>query len=306
MGFNLTILGCGSATPSLKHMPACQVLEHNGTNFMIDCGEGAQLSLRKARIKMGRLRHIFISHLHGDHILGLPGLLASLALHEFGGTMHVYMLPEGIEVIKQALRVFAHEPDYELVFHPLEVGNNIIYEDDEITVETFPLKHKVPAVGFIFREKPKKRHLKGDMMDFYNVPIKDRLAIKNGADFTTDDGRVIPNSHLTTDPDPSVSYAYASDTMYSQKVIDAVKGVDVLYHEATYADDKTSNAREHGHSTSRQAGKVASEASVGKLIIGHFSKSYNSDESPLIQQAQEEFPNTIMAYEGLEVKIGHD
>ncbi|MCC8117885.1 MAG: ribonuclease Z [Bacteroidales bacterium] len=299
----VNILGCGSATPSLKHLPACQVVEHNGTYYMVDCGEGAQLSVRKAGIKMGRLRHIFISHLHGDHILGLTGLLASLALHEFGGTMHVYMLPEGIEVIKQSLKVFAHEPDYELVFHPLEVGKNIIYENEALQVETFPLYHGVPAVGFIFREKPKKRPLRGDVVEHYQVPIKLRPGLKDGADFVTDDGRVIPNSWLTTDPMPPVSYAYASDTKYDQRVVEAVKGVDVLFHEATYADDKAANAAQRGHSTARQAGIAARQAEVGRLIIGHFSKAYNSDESPLLNQAREEFPNTILAHEGLKITI---
>lgn len=299
----MTILGCGSATPSLKHLPACQVLEHNGTYYMVDCGEGAQLSVRRAGIKMGRLRHIFISHLHGDHILGLTGLLASLALHEFGGTMHVYMMPEGIEVIKQSLKVFAHEPDYELVFHPLTVGHDIIFENDAIQVETFPLYHGVPAVGFIFREKEKKRPLRGDVVEHYKVPVSLRAGLKDGNDFVTEDGRVIPNAWLTMDPPAPVSYAYASDTRYDKRVVEAVKGVDVLFHEATYADDKATNAKERGHSTARQAGQAAREANVGKLIIGHFSKAYNSDESPLLEQAREEFPNTTLAYEGLRVTI---
>ncbi len=270
---------------------------------MIDCGEGAQLSVRKAGIKMGRLRHIFISHLHGDHILGLTGLLASLALHEFGGTMHVYMLPEGIDVIRQSLKVFAHEPDYELVFHPIEVGKKVIFEDDDVEVSTFPLYHRVPAVGFLFREKPKLRHLRGDMVEHYNVPIRLRPDIKAGADYTTPDGQVIPNAWLTTDPEPSVSYAYASDTMYDKRVVEAVRGVDMLYHEATYADDKADKAHAHAHSTARQAGQVAAQAGVKNLIIGHFSKAYNSDESPLLAQAREEYPGAILAYEGLKIKI---
>lgn len=305
MAFNVTILGCGSATPSLKHLPSCQIVEHNGSYFMVDCGEGAQLSLRRAGIKFGRLRHIFISHLHGDHILGLPGFLSSLSLHDFTGEMHVYMMPQGIEVIKQIMRVFAHTPGYTLVFHALECANHVVYEDDAITVSTFPLDHGVPAVGFIFREKPPMRHLRADMMDFYNVPVSRRHAIKAGADFVTDDGRIIPNSWLTTDPQPAASYAYASDTAYSQDVADAVKGVDTLYHEATYANDRADKAAQRKHSTAEQAARVAKAAGARRLVIGHFSKSYNSDESTLLSEACAVFPDTIMAREGMKLKVTH-
>ncbi len=305
MAFNVTILGCGSATPSLKHLPSCQVVEHNGSYFMIDCGEGAQLSLRRAGIKFGRLHHVFISHLHGDHILGLPGFLSSLSLHDFGGEMHVYMMPQGIEVMKQIMQVFSHTPGYTLVFHALDNARRVIYEDDSITVNTFPLDHGVPSVGFIFREKPRPRHLRGDMMQFYDVPIRDRLAIKEGADFTAADGRVIPNAWLTTDPEPPASYAYASDTAYSPRVIEAVQGVDTLYHEATYANDMADKAGSRKHSTAEQAAMVARQAGVGQLVIGHFSKSYNSDESPLLAEACAVFPNTVKAREGLKVEVKH-
>lgn len=293
------ILGCGSATPSLKHMPSCQVVEHNTRLYMIDCGEGAQLGMRKAGLKFSRICCIFISHLHGDHVLGLPGLLSTLALHDFNGEVHVYMMQEGIEVIKAALAVFSHEPGYSLEFHPIEMKAGVIYEDDALTVETFPMPHTLPAVGFIFREKPRPRPLKADMLEYYKVPIRERAAIKQGADFVDDEGRTIPNRWLTSDPPVPRSYAYASDTMKSKGVEKAVAGVDTLYHEATYADDKASVARERGHSTARQAGQCAAAAHVGKLVIGHFSKQYSSDESPLLNEAREEFPNTILAKEGL-------
>ncbi len=305
MAFNVTILGCGSATPSLKHLPSCQVVEHNGSYFMVDCGEGAQLSLRRAGIKLGRLHHIFISHLHGDHVLGLPGLLASLSLHDFNGEMHVYMMPQGIEVMKQIMQVFSHTPGYTLVFHALDNATRLIYEDDAITVSTFPLDHGVPTVGFLFREKPRQRHLRADMAEFYKVPVSKRHAVKEGEDFVTDDGRVIPNSWLTTDPEPATSYAYASDTAFSPKVIEAVRGVDTLYHEATYANDRADKAAQRKHSTAEQAATVAKQAGVGQLVIGHFSKTYNSDESPLLAEACVVFPNTIKACEGLKIKVKH-
>lgn len=293
------ILGCGSATPSLKHMPSCQVLEHNSRLYMIDCGEGAQLGMRRAGLKFSRLCCIFISHLHGDHVLGLPGLLSTLVLHDFNGEVHVFMMQKGIDVIKAAMQVFSHEPAYTLIFHPIKMKQAVIYEDDALTVETFPMPHTTPAVGFIFREKPRQRPLKADMLEFYDVPIRDRAAIKQGADFTAPDGRVIPNEWLTSEAPPCRSYAYASDTMKSKAVARAVSGVDTLFHEATYADDKASSARQRGHSTAREAGQCAAAAGVGRLVIGHFSKQYSKDESVLLNQAREEFPDTVLAYEGL-------
>lgn len=304
MALNVNILGCGSATPSVHHMPACQVIEHNGKFMMVDCGEGAQLSLQRAGIGLSRLRRIFISHLHGDHVLGLPGLLSSLALHEFGGQIHVHIHRLGIDVIKRTLEVFAHEPDYELVFHPLPSGTEVIYEDDALSVTAFPLAHGIPASGFIFREKPKPRRLKADMVEFFNVPIRDRAAIKQGADFISDDGAVIENARLTDDPPHSASYAYASDTVFAPKVAEAVRGVDCLYHEATYGDDRADKARLRGHSTARQAGKAAAIAGAKSLVLGHFSKSYHGNEEKLLRQAAEEYAGPIMlAREGLRFQV---
>lgn len=303
MSFNVHILGCGSATPSVRHLPSSQVVEYNGNLFMIDCGECAQLSFRRQSLNFGRLRHIFITHLHGDHVFGLLGLLSTLALNDMQGTVTVYIFPEGIELIKKMLETFSHTPGYNLEFVPLSVGKKVIYEDKNLTVETFPLCHRVPAVGFIFREKPKARHLIGEMLEFHKVPIRDRAKIKEGADFVTDDGRVIPNSWLTKDPDASKSYAYCSDTIYNPGVVRSVAGVDVLYHEATYADDMASKASHRGHSTARQAGQAAAQAGVERLIIGHFSNAYAGKEQILLKEAQQEFPNTILANEGLTVSI---
>lgn len=300
--FEITILGCGSATPSLKHMPSSQVVDHNGKYFMIDCGEGTQLEVRRRGIKTARLNNIFISHLHGDHILGLPGLLSSLSLNDFTGEMHVYMLPEGIDVIKQTLATFAHEPNYTLTFHPLTVENKVIYEDATMTVETFPLSHTVPAVGFLFKEKPKPRRIIGEMVEFHQVPLRERAALKDGADYVKEDGTVVPNRLLTRDPEPPSTYAYASDTMPCRSVREAVAGVDLLYHEATYGDDKVSQAHGRGHSTAREAGRIAREVGAKQLVIGHFSKAYNNNEQVLIDQAREEYPTAILAYEGLRIK----
>lgn len=300
--FSVNILGCGSATPSLRHLPSSQVVNHDGRLFMIDCGEGSQLQLRRMKIGFSKLRHIFISHLHGDHLLGLPGLLSTLALHEIGGEVHVYLFKEGISWLRDYERISRHHSALNVVYHQIEREHAVVYEDSRLAVETFPLYHGVPCVGYIFREKPKLRKIRGDMVDFYNVPVFKRAALKEGVDFVTPDGRIIDNARLTLDPDPESSYAYCSDTVFHQGVIDAVRGVTTIYHEATYADDKVRQAKERGHSTARQAGIVAREAGVGKLIIGHYSKSY-PDETVHVKEASEEFGNVVAANEGMKIAI---
>lgn len=304
MGLEVNILGCGSASPSLRHLPSCQVVSHNGNLFMIDCGEGAQLSMRRMGLKFNRLRNIFISHLHGDHVLGLPGLLSTLALCETQGEVHVYMPAHGVELMRQMIDMFAHSLTYHLELHPLKIGKELIYEDKGLTVETIALCHGVPTVGFIFREKEKPRQMRGDMLEFYKVPVSQRAAIKAGADFVADDGRVIRNAWLTTDPPPSASYAYCSDTVYNPGVVQAVAGVDTLYHEATYADDKAALAAQRGHSTARQAGQAAREAGARRLIIGHYSNSYAGREDLLRSQAEEAYgAPVILASEGKTITL---
>lgn len=300
--FKVNILGCGSATPSLRHMPSCQVIDYRDKLMMIDCGEGAQLAMRRMKLKYSRLNHIFISHLHGDHCLGLPGLLSTMALHDIEGTITIHTFADGAEIIQQIVDFFCRERPYELKFNIIKPENAIIYEDKSLIVETFPLYHRVPCVGFIFREKPKLRHLNREMVDFYNVPIAMRQAIKAGEDFITPDGKIIPNHRLTTPAQPSFSYAYCSDTIYNPHVAEAVKGCDVIYHEATYDDSKIEKAAQRGHSTAGQAAQIAVDAEAKKLIIGHYSKSY-LDESILLDDACRIFPNTIAANEGMTIDI---
>lgn len=300
--FKVNILGCGSATPSLRHMPSCQVIDYRDKLMMIDCGEGAQLAMRRMKLKYSRLNHIFISHLHGDHCLGLPGLLSTMALHDIEGTITIHTFADGAEIIQQIVDFFCRDRPYELKFNIIKPENAIIYEDKSLIVETFPLYHRVPCVGFIFREKPKLRHLNREMVDFYNVPIAMRQAIKAGEDFVTPDGEIIPNHRLTTPAQPSFSYAYCSDTIYNPLVAEAVKGCDVIYHEATYDDSKIEKAAQRGHSTAGQAAQIAVDAEAKKLIIGHYSKSY-LDESILLDDACRIFPNTIAANEGMTIDI---
>lgn len=289
MGLEVNILGCGSASPSLRHLPSCQVVNHNGNLYMVDCGEGAQLAMRRQGLGFSRLRHIFISHLHGDHVLGLPGLLSTLALCDTRGEVHVYMPEQGVELMRLMIGQFAHSLTYNLEIHPLKAERRVICDEKALTIETVPLCHGVPCVGFIFREKERPRQLLADMAEFYKVPLRERAAIKDGADFVAEDGRVIPNAWLTKDPPPSASYAYCSDTVYNPGVVKAVEGVSLLYHEATYADDKAPLASQRGHSTARQAGQAAREAGAKQLLIGHFSNSYAGKDDILQRQAEEAY-----------------
>lgn len=301
--FQVNILGCGSATPTARRQPSCQVVDFRDKLFMIDCGEGAQSQFRKLGLKFSRLNHIFISHLHGDHLFGLPGLLSTMALHEVTGSVTIHIFREGARLMKDWMDFFNRNSPFEIIYDIIEEGERrVVYEDSGLIIETFPLYHRTPCNGYILREKPKMRHLRGDAVKFHNVPVSQLKAIKEGADFVKDDGTVIPNAMLTTDADPSVSYAYCSDTMMDPRVAEDVKGVDTIYHEATYDDSLETQARERGHSTARQAGKIAAMAGAKRLIIGHFSKRYNSEEI-LLREASEEFPEVIVANEGLRIDL---
>lgn len=300
--FQLNILGCGSAIPTARHNPSAQILDIRDNLFMIDCGEGAQLTMRKMRLKYNRLNHIFISHLHGDHCFGLIGLLSSMALQEKAGSVTIHIFEEGAELFDQQLKFFCRDIPFEIKFNVIKPQRATIFESHAITIETIPLFHRVPCVGFLFKEKPKLRHLKGDMVKFYNIPIKELQGIKEGNDFITPDGVVVPNARLTTDADKVMSYAYCSDTAFNPKVAEMVAGVDTIYHEATYTNEFAHLASGRGHSTAQEAARIAQMAGASRLILGHFSKRYR-DESPLINEATEIFPNTILANDGMRIDL---
>lgn len=300
--FNIHILGCGSATPSFRHLPACQAVEYRGRVMLIDCGEGAQLSIRRQRLKFSRITDVFISHMHGDHFLGLPGLLSTLSLHEVGGCVRVHIFEEGAKLLDQIMRVVCHETSFKIEYNIITPQGGIVLDDDALRVTAFPLYHRVPCVGYRFDEKPKARHLRGDMIKFFNVPIRQLADIKAGKDFITDDGRVIGNARLTSDADPSMSYAYCSDTMFDTRVADSVRGVHTIYHEATYTGDLEQEARRRAHSTAGQAAQIAQMAGAQQLILGHYSKRYNDMEQHLAE-ARKIFANTIAGDEGLTVKL---
>ena len=295
--FEIHILGCGSALPTTRHNATAQVVKIGNKQFMIDCGEGAQLQLRRQHIHFSFINHIFISHLHGDHCFGLIGLISTFALLGRTAPLHIYADHNLERVMKPQIDFFCKGMNYPLFFHSIDATKReIIFEDNTITVETIPLKHRMPCCGFLFREKPKRRHLIGDAVNFYNIPAYMRQAIKDGADYTTPDGETIPNSRLTKDADRSRSYAYCSDTAPCDNSLQ-LKDVDLLYHEATFADSEKERAAQTMHSTARQAAQVAAAAGAKRLLIGHYSSRYETVDT-LLEEAQELFPATIAANEG--------
>lgn len=295
MKATLSILGSGSALPTKTHYPTSQILEMRDKQFMIDCGEGAQIRLRQMGIKTNRLGHIFISHLHGDHCFGLLGLISTFGMMNRTADLHIHG-PSGIEKLFQPqLDFFCEELPFKVIFHEFDAGKNVlIYEDKSVYVYTIPLKHRVPCAGFLFEEKPAERHILRDMIDFYKIPVSAIHKIKSGEDFVLPDGSVVLNSRITKPATPPLKYAYCSDTAYSAKIIPMIAGVDWLYHEATFAESELLRARQTLHSTAAQAGRVAAEARVKNLLIGHFSARYNNLQL-LLAEACHVFPNTQLA-----------
>lgn len=295
--FEVHILGCGSALPTTRHNATSQIVRICNKQFMIDCGEGTQLQMRRSHIHFSFVNHIFISHLHGDHCFGLIGLISTFGLLGRTAPLHIYADPLLQRLMQPQLNFFCNGLKYPLHFHNIDATKQaVIYEDKSITVETIPLQHRIPCCGFLFKEKPKKRHLIASMIEYYNIPIHLRAGIKEGNDYTTTDGTIIPNSRLTTDADPSRSYAFCSDTLPCPGIAEQIKEVNLLYHEATFAEAEESRAKETFHSTARQAAQIAKAANVKQLVIGHFSSRYKDDE-PLLKEAKEVFPATSLADE---------
>lgn len=301
--FELHILGCGSALPTTRHFPTSQIVNVRDKLFMIDCGEGAQLQFRKSHLKFSRLNHIFISHLHGDHCFGLLGLISTLNLLGRTAELHIHS-PKGLEtLLTPMLDFFNRQMTYKVLFHEFDTKEpTLIYEDRSLTVTTIPLRHRMPCCGFLFAEKQRPNHIIREMVDFYQVPVYELNRIKNGADYVTPDGKTVSNSLLTRPSAPSRSYAYCSDTICLPSIVEQIKGVDLLFHEATFANEDAPRARETFHTTAAQAAEVARRAEVKKLLIGHFSARYE-DENILLQEASAIFPDTQLAKETLCVSV---
>ena len=295
--FRVHILGCGSALPTLHHNASAQVVEIRGKLFLVDCGEGTQVQLRRSRLRFTKISAVFITHLHGDHCFGLIGMLSTFGLLGRTARLAIYAPAALEDMLKQQMLLFCHDFDYEVDFHAVDTcQQQVVYEDRSLTVETIPLEHRMPCCGYLFREKPSLPHIRRDMIDFYGIPTSQINNIKAGADWTTPDGEVVSNERLVEPAEPARSYAYCSDTRYIPTLPARIKGVSTLYHESTYGEDNILMAQKYYHSTARQAALVAREAGVGQLLLGHYSSRYE-DEQVLLREAQNVFENTYLTDE---------
>ena len=299
MSINLTILGCHSATPRINAFPTSQYLEINNSHFLIDCGEGTQRQMRKYKVGFSKINHIFISHLHGDHFYGLVGLLATFGILNREKELHIYG-PKGIkEVTLLQLRISQSHAKYNMIFHELtSKKSELIFEDDKVSVHTIPLTHRVYTNGYLFTEKEAPRKL--NMLNISGYPEIDKadyLNIKAGRDVVLPSGETILNTTLTIDPPKPLSFAFCSDTSYKPNIVPIIENVDLLYHEATFLEDREDLAKKTRHSTTKQAAQIAKDANVKQLIIGHYSGRYK-DISIFRKEAQEIFENTHLAEPG--------
>ncbi len=299
----VTILGCYAATPRTISNPTSQVLEISNRLFLIDCGEGTQVQLRKKKIKFSKINHIFISHLHGDHCFGLIGVITTFAMLGRETDLHIYG-PKGIkEFILIPLRLSGSFTSYNLYFHELSSSESeIVFEDEKVLVRTIPLKHRVYTNGYLFQEKPKERKLNKEKAEQYNIDTCYYQNIKLGKDIQLDNDTIIPNTELTFEPEPSKSYAFCSDTVYNEDVIPIIKDVEVLYHESTFLEHDLQYTERTMHCTAKQAATIAKKANAKNLIIGHYSTRYGSIE-PFKTEAEEIFPNVYLAEDGIEFEF---
>ncbi len=284
--------------PTTLHNPPSQLVDMNEKLFMIDCGEGTQLQMRKFKTRMSKLHSLFISHLHGDHTFGLPGLLSTLSMLGRTGDLNIYAHKEIDFLLNPLLTYLGNHMSFNINIFPLNPDRQeVLLENRSIKVTSFPLRHRIPSNGFLFEEKETPRHINREMIDFYHVPVKQIPDIKKGADFLTPDGSLILNRHLTYPGNPARRYAYCSDTAYAPEIVQYIEKVDLLYHEATFAESEIARAKETYHSTARQAAEIAREAGVKKLVIGHYSSRY-SEIGTLLKEAVAVFPDTELAVEG--------
>lgn len=299
MSFELVILGNSSATPTINRFPSAQYLHMLDHHMLIDCGEGTQMQMQRYKIKKSKIKHIFISHVHADHMLGLPGLIFSMNLMQRTEPLHIYGPPALFELLDLFTKNTDSRMNFDIIRHDTNyLKTEVILEDSTLKVTAFPLFHRVPTTGFLFEEQTKLRKLNIDQCRKHNIPFTHYTDIKRGKDFVSPDGKtVIRNSELTLENNTPISYAYCSDTMYNESVIESVKEVDLLYHEATFLHDKLTRAKETMHSTALQAGQVAQQAQVKKLIIGHFSSRYDVLDE-LLTETRSAFPNSFIANEG--------
>lgn len=297
--FNVTVLGCGSAKPSLHHHTTSQMLNHAGTLYMIDCGEGTQIQILRYGLHTAQLNNIFITHAHGDHCLGLVGLISSLSLNGRTQVMNIYVPYNFVSILRSQLDFFVPHAQFEVKIHSIECNvPDVIFSDEKIEITAFPLNHRVPCYGFLFREVSGDRHIRPEVIEQYGIPY-DRIGdIKRGSDFVTQEGRIIPNAKMTLPPTQIRSYAFVSDTRPMMEYAELLHGVDLLYHEATYVCNESSLAIANQHSTAEEAAEFALKSNAGRLLLGHFSSRYERNEQIVLDEAVAIFKNTELAEEG--------
>jgi|SRR5690554_3681289 len=298
MGFSVTILGSGSALPTTHANQSAQVIEMGNQLFLMDCGEATQINLRRRKVKMQKIDHIFISHLHGDHYFGLVGLLSTMRLLGREKPLYIYA-PKGLqEIVELQFKNANSDFSYALVFQEVTHAGQLLLETDKLKITTLPLKHRIPCFGYLFEEKEKDRKLIPEKLAEHDIPNYARHALTKGEDFiSTEDGRLVKNIELTKDPEPPKAYAYCSDTAYNEALFPFIKGIDLLYHEATFLNEEKEWAKKTYHSTAIQAAEVARKCNVKRLIIGHFSSRYKNRE-PFLQEGRQVFENMDIAEEG--------
>jgi ribonuclease Z len=298
MKFEVTILGSSSATPIYNRNPTSQVLNINERLYLVDCGEGTQQQMLRFDVRASRIDHIFISHLHGDHYLGLVGLLSSLHLNGRKKALKLFGPPQLLEIIDLQLKYSETTLQYPLEFTPTNpLAAETILVNEDVSVETIPLFHRIACTGFLFTEKKRLRKLLKEKLESLAIPVEYYTALKKGADYVDLKGKVYRNDELTTDSEDPRSYAYCSDTGYNQLYFEQIKGADMLYHEATFLHAMLDRANETHHTTALQAGQIATITGAKKLLIGHFSARYKTLDE-LLEEAQSEFPATALAIEG--------
>ncbi len=294
--FEIKIIGCGSALPTTRHLPTSQIIDLREKIYMIDCGEGTQLQMRRMHIKFSKISHIFISHIHGDHCYGLPGLISTLGMLGRTGELMIHGPKEVEDYLRPVLQTTCNRLPYQVCFNWVDTTKHqLVMEDRSVSVYSIPLKHRIATSGYLFVEKPSEPHLISEMIDFYKIPIKELQYIKQGADYVTPEGEVIPNERLTRPADPPKRYAYCSDTAYQPEIVPIIK-------EATFVEADLPRANQTYHSTARQAAKIAQKAGAKQLVIGHYSARYE-DTALLQQEADSVFPGTILAEEGMMISL---
>ena len=270
---------------------------------MLDCAEGTQMALRRSRLSFSHLQAIFLTHLHGDHVFGLIGMLSTFGLLGRLQDLHIYGPQDLQRIFQPQIDYFCADSPYKIFLHEIDTkAPQTIYEDRSVSISTIPLKHRIPCCGYLFQEKPTSRHIRRDAIDFYNIPISQINNIKSGMDWMTEDGTLVPNERLTTPPDPVRSYAYCTDTAYQPQLAELLQNVTCLYHEGTFTQEHALLAKKTFHSTAAQAAQIALDAHAKQLVLGHFSARYKSDDV-LLHEAQQIFPNTILAEDGMKIKL---